>query len=75
MTIENHLETFRLKCPLKRVTVEDDYLIYKVSRGTAKRAVVDSNELIVMLDLPLVAIGGGLWADDSFIVKTNETEI
>lgn len=73
MTIESHLENFRINFPFHKVTVEEDYLIYRVSRGTAKRAATEANELIEKLGSPLVAIPTELWSNDTFCVKSIET--
>lgn len=69
MPIQDELERFRLRYPSTRVTVHDDYMIYKTAAGTAKRASIDANEVILDLGLSLVAKPTNLYKLDSFIVQ------
>lgn len=73
MTIESHLENFRVNFPLSRVTVDEDKLVYRVSHGTARRAAQDANEKIESMNLPLVAIANAFPFNDTFEVKSIET--
>jgi len=66
MTLEESLNKFRERFPLIRVTQYDDCLVYKVQSGFSKRCVVEANELIDDLELPLVARYTG---DDSFVIE------
>lgn len=75
MTTETQLTTFMEKYPSKKVTVYNDMLVYSVKRGLAQRAAVSANITINMLGLDLVAIASKTWPNDSFIVKSNETEL
>lgn len=72
MTIETHLESFRINFPLHKVWVDEDQLLYTVSRGTAKRAAQEANEKINDMGLPLVAIANKFPFDNTFIVKSIE---
>lgn len=69
MPIQDDLEAFRLKYSSTRVTVHDDYLIYKTANGVAKRASVDANEVIYDLGLNLIAKPTSFNRLDSFIVQ------
>lgn len=72
--IDDLLETFRQCFPLTRVSVENDYLIYKVKRGLGRSTAQEANELIEKNNWDLTAIPTRFPSDDSFFVQRNETE-
>lgn len=75
MVIENLLETFRVCFPLTRVTVYDDFLVYKTRRGLAKAVAEDANDVIAEKGWPLVAIATNFVSNDTIVIKSNETDL
>jgi len=73
--IENYLIRFREAFHHTRVIVYRDYMTYRVRDGYADKVAKDANDLMLKLDLPLVAIPTKLSAKDSFVVKSSEVEL
>ncbi len=63
----SEFETFRTQYPLSKVMVYDDFMVYKVGGGLAKKAAEDAQKLIQSLQLNLIAIPSPF--GDSFKVK------
>lgn len=61
------LELFRLKFPLSKVMMYEDYMVYKVGGGMAQKAAQDAQKLIKSLNLNLIAVPSIF--GDSFEVK------
>ena len=72
-SLERHFEQFRKSFRSKDVMVYEHSMVYRTPRGLADKMAKDANDLIVKLNLPLVAIATTLLAKDSFHVKNNET--
>jgi len=71
MPLVDQLEKFRKRYASVKVTVYDEYLVYKTSTGSARRACTDANELISDMGLPLVAKVSSGYKLDAFIVQEN----
>lgn len=73
--MNQELEQFRENYFSTKCLVENDYVVYKTRRGFAKALAEEANKLIEMLGLNLTAIPTSLSANDSFCVKSCETEL
>ena len=72
-TLQDHLESFRVKYPVTKCIVEQDRILYVFKTFyNAYRAANEANMLIQKLQLPLVAIHYG--SNGFFTVQSNETE-
>lgn len=73
-TTQTQLEKFREVYPSTRVTVHDDFIVYKVRKGTADKSAKGANELIQQYGLDLTAMATGFPNKDSFWVQSSNTE-
>lgn len=67
--LEKDLNEFRTFYKSIRVNQYEKYLVYSVGVGTARRSVMEANELIESLGLPLVA---KFTSNTSFVVEEKE---
>jgi hypothetical protein len=71
MTLQEELDTFMEAWHGTHITAYEDCLVYNVVHGFAKSAVYHANQLIVTLNLNLVA---EQTSDNTFIVKQKDNE-
>ena len=73
-TLQDHLETFRIKYNVTKCLVDQDRITYIFNfYYNAYKAANEANMLIQRLKLPLVAIHYG--SNGFFTVQSNETEV
>lgn len=69
--IEQQLTDFRSRYYSTNVMQYADSLVYRVARGSSRRAAAEANELINDNGWDLTAIPTSLLANDSFVVKSS----
>ncbi len=74
-TVEEAFKEFREEYKGYKVSVFDDYMVYKTAPGYSDRAAINANELIEDMDLPLVAIPTTSHRKDSFYIQSIYSEI
>lgn len=70
MQLDDYFDKFQKEWEGVNLTRYEGKLLYKVAAGYSKRAAARANNLIEILNLPLVAIPKKTWPEDSFIVQS-----
>lgn len=73
-TLEKELERFREAYEGVKCTVGANDIVYRTTRGYARKAAKKANSLIELMGLNLTAIPTPHNANDSFVVQSNETD-